>query len=330
MKGFCENCRDTVEYNVKMVDKEKEIKGKVIQYIGKAAYCDECKEEIFVPEIRDYNLKELDFAYRESENLIRIADIEKILVKYDIGKRPLSLLLGWGEGTLTRYVEGDTPSKPYSDMLKRILEDNEYYLEILGQNKNNITSVAFRKSMAAVERITGSMGNQESKLESAVRYLLMQTSEITPLALQKLLYFAQGFKKAFTDTFMFEEDCEAWVHGPVYHDVYHKYREYGYNPIEEGCLSYENINLTDDDKELLDHIILYFGCYSGKILETMTHSEEPWRLARRGLVDGERSERVIEKRDIDTYFKNVKDKYKMLNLTDIKDYAKDLFSKLYA
>ncbi len=62
----------------------------------------------------------------------------------------------------------------------------------------------------------------------------------------------------------------------------------------------------------------------------MTHSEEPWRIARRGLVEGERSERVIEKQDIDAYFKNVKEKYKMLNFKDIKDYAKDLFSKLYA
>lgn len=330
MKGFCEKCRDAVEYNVKTVDKEKEIKGKVIKYIGKVAYCDECKEEIFVPEIRDYNLKELDFAYREFEKLISIADIEKILDIYDIGKRPLSLLLGWGEGTLTRYVDGDTPSKPYSDMLNKILEDKEYYLEILEQNKDNISPVAFRKSMAAVEGITATMGNEVSKLESAVRYLLMKTSEITPLALQKLLYFAQGFQKAFTNIFIFKEDCEAWVHGPVYRNVYEKYRSYGYNPIEEKELTFDNINLSEDEKELLDHIVLYFGCYSGKVLEKMTHSEEPWRSARRGLEDWESSERIIEKEEIGSYFSNVKEKYTMLNLTDIKDYSKDLFSKLYS
>ena len=330
MKGFCEKCRDTVEYNVKMVDKEKEIKGKVLKYVGKVAYCDKCKEEIFVPEIRDYNLRELDIAYRESENLIRIVDIERILEKYDIGKRPLSLLLGWGEGTLTRYVDGDTPSKPYSDMLKRILEDKEYYLEILEQNKDNISPVAFRKSMAAVEGITSTMGNEISKLESAVRYLLMQTSEITPLALQKLLYFAQGFQKAFANIFLFEEDCEAWVHGPVYRNVYEKYRNHGYNPIEEKELSFENINLSEDEKELLDHIVLYFGCYSGKVLENMTHSEEPWRVARPGLKNWESSDRIIQKEEIGAYFNSVKEKYKMLNLTDIKDYSKDLFSKLYS
>ena len=330
MKGFCEKCRDTVHYNVKMIDKKKEIKGKMIQYVGKEVYCVECKEEIFVPEVRDYNLRELDTAYREVENLIRVEDIEKILEKYDIGKRPLSLLLGWGEGTLTRYVDGDTPSKLYSDMLKRIFEDKDYYREILEQNKDNISLIAFRKSMAAIEVINSETDNEISKLESAVRYLLMQTSEITPLALQKILYFAQGFQKAFTDAFMFEEDCEAWVHGPVYRNVYEKYRSYGFNPIEEKELSFENINLTEDEKELLNHVVLYFGCYSGKILENMTHSEEPWRAARRGLKDWENSDRIIDKEEIDSYFSSVKEKYEMLNLTDIKDYSKDLFSKLYA
>lgn len=330
MKGFCEKCRDTVEYDVKMVDKEKDIKGKIIKYVGKVAYCDECESEIFVPEIRDCNLKELDAAYREVENLIKIEDIEKILERYDIGKRPLSLLLGWGEVTLTRYVNGDTPSKPYSDKLKLILEDKDYYRELLEQNKENISPVAFSKSQAAIDEISLVTDSEIGKLESAVRYLLMQTSEITPLALQKLLYFTQGFQKAFSKSFLFEEDCEAWVHGPVYRNVYEKYRNHGYNPIEEKGLSYEIINLSEDEKELLDHIVLYFGCYSGKVLENMTHSEEPWRVARRGLMDWEISHRPIEKDEIGSYFTSVKEKYKMLNLMDIKDYSKDLFSKLYS
>jgi len=328
MKGFCENCRDTVDYQVKIIDKEKEIKGKTIEYVGKTAYCEACKSEIFVSDIRDFNLKALDAAFREEENLIKVEDIEKILEVYDIGKRPLSLLLGWGEGTLTRYIDGDIPSKPYSDKLKRILKDRMYYLKLLEQNKDNITDVAFRKSKKAVNEKPISIDEETNKIESAVRYLLMQTSEITPLALQKLLYFSQGFQKAFTNMFLFEEDCEAWIHGPVYRNIYDKYKNHGYNPIEED-LSYENINLSEDEKELLDHIISYFGRYSGKVLENMTHSEEPWRISRHGLKDFEASNRIIDKKEIGSYFISVKEKYKMLNFTDIKDYSEDLLSKLY-
>lgn len=333
LKKFCEKCRTMVQFNVQTMDKEKEIRGTVYSYIGKVAYCHECGEEIFVSEIRDYNLKKLDAAYRELENLISVADIERILTKYDIGKRPLSVLLGWGEGTVTRYVDGDIPTKPYSDTLNRILQDKDYFYGMLEQNQNKISSLAFRKSMAAIEVLNQDIekegGNEIGKLESAVWYLLIKTSEITPLALQKLLYFAQGFQKSFVNQFLFEEDCEAWAHGPVYRNVYNKFRNSGYNPIEEKELSSEILNLTEDEKELLDYIVLYFGCYSGKVLEEMTHLEEPWRIARRGLANGEKSNRIIDKSDIGSYFKSVKDKYKMLNLTDIKDYSKNLFEKLY-
>ncbi len=60
----------------------------------------------------------------------------------------------------------------------------------------------------------------------------------------------------------------------------------------------------------------------------MTHTEEPWRAAKRGLAELEISDRIIEKSLIETYFCNVKDKYDMLNLSDIKDYSDDLFRKL--
>lgn len=69
MKGFCERCRDEVEYHVKTTNKEKESKGIKIKYIGKVAYCDECNEEIFVPDVRDYNLKMLNDAYKEINNI---------------------------------------------------------------------------------------------------------------------------------------------------------------------------------------------------------------------------------------------------------------------
>ena len=93
-----------VKYYIREKKMTKNIKGKEIEYIGKVAICSECESEIFVADIRDYKLKMLDNAFREKEGLISVSEMELILDKYDIGKRPLSLLLGWGEGTLTRYL----------------------------------------------------------------------------------------------------------------------------------------------------------------------------------------------------------------------------------
>ena len=72
--------------------------------------------------------------------------MELILKKYDIGKRPLSLLLGWGESTLTRYLDGDIPTKQYSNTLKKILNNPDDMKDLLEKNKDNIKDVAYRKS----------------------------------------------------------------------------------------------------------------------------------------------------------------------------------------
>lgn len=65
-----------------------------------------------------------------------------------------------------------------------------------------------------------------------IEYLLDQYEDITPLALQKSLYYVQGFYYAFYNKFLFDEDCQAWVHGPVYPDVYYRYRDYKFDTIE--------------------------------------------------------------------------------------------------
>ncbi len=70
MLAFCEKCRDMVEYTVREENMKKYIKGNEIEYLGKVAFCNECGEEIFVADIRDYNLQMLDRAYREKEGLI--------------------------------------------------------------------------------------------------------------------------------------------------------------------------------------------------------------------------------------------------------------------
>lgn len=329
MKGFCENCRDTVEFTVKEVTKNKNIRGKDIIYRTKVAYCAECEEEIFISELRDYNLKALDTAFREQEKLIKVSEIRSILDKYNIRKRPLSLLLNWGEVTLTRYLDGDIPTKQYSATLKRIFSDSGYMKEILETGKENISEHTYRLCKAAIEKLDTGLPGEDSKIDSIVKYFILQCSDITPLALQKLLYWAQGFYKAFNCEYLFENDCEAWIHGPVYKDVYYKYKSHGFNPIEENLSECENFNLAETENEILDSIVANFGCYSGRVLEKMTHIEMPWREARKGLQENEGSNRVIKKESISGYFTEIKEKYNMLNYSDIKDYSVDLFKKLY-
>lgn len=325
---FCSECRQEVRFSVKEKPDSAELKGEVYEFISKIAYCDECGTEVYVPEIEDENLKTLYDVYRQKQGIISLEDIRAIPEKYNIGKRPLSLLLGWGEQTFSRYYDGDMPAKQYSERLKQVISDPAYYLSLLEIGKDNLKSEkAYEKSKAATESLLSIPAVQQSKLDIVVEYLLSQCQDITHLSLQKALYYVQGFNKAFFDSFIFEEDCEAWVHGPVYRDIYRRYSGYCYDPIdnvEEPDIS----SMPAEEKVLLDSIIRHICCYSGKTLESFTHVETPWISTRGNLPAEASTNRVIPKQIIGEYFTLVKDKYRMLTPANIKDYAQDMFSKI--
>lgn len=329
-KGFCENCNKLVEYKIEEKNDSYEIRGKKYNYKEVRGYCKNCNEEVSDSKITDENLNRIDNAYRTEENIIKISEIDEILKKYKIGKKPLAKLLGWGEVTLIRYLNGDIPTRPYSDELYKLLNDSKYMEEVLEKNKNSITVKAYNNVKNAIKKLNeiSFKIDLESEIELIAEYIILIGKEITPLALQKVLYYAQGFYKAFFGEFLFEDDCEAWVHGPVYTKIYDKYKMFKSGNIQPS-MDYDVSDIIEDEKkELLDVIIKCFGYYNGKALEKMSHYETPWMNARNGLPVNENSNNVIEKDDIEEYFYRVKEKYDMLNILEIKKYSDDQFNRV--
>ncbi len=166
-------------------------------------------------------------------------------------------MLGWGEATFTRYYDGKTPSKRYSKTLEKILKNPDEYLKILEENKEKLKSSEYLKSKEAVMNLI--KGENEKKILLFSKYIIKKCGDVTPLSLQKMLYYVQGFYYAFFNLFLFDEDCEAWIHGPVYKDVYDRFKDYRYNQIE----SEENLDellFTSLEISILDSVIKNFGC----------------------------------------------------------------------
>ncbi len=127
-------------------------------------------------------------------------------------------------------------------------------------------------------------------------------STITPLKLQKILYYAQGFYLAKYDQELFSEDFQAWAHGPANEEIYNKYKSYGFNAIEEP--SFAEIPIFDGDlNDFLSDIWATFGIYDGKYLEKLTHNETPWIEARKGYQPGEACSVIISKDSMKAFFK---------------------------
>lgn len=329
-KGFCEKCNSLVEYYVKEIDTIVEIKGKEYKYKRICGYCKNCGEEISSNELNDENLERIDKVYRNEEHIITTEEINSILNKYKIGKKPLAKLLGWGEITLIRYLNGDVPSKVYSDQLYNILNNENYMSKLIEEKKEVITSRTYNNVKNAIKLLkeTTFEYSIEKEIELIAKYVIAKGKEITPLALQKILYYSQGFYKAFFGKFLFEEDCQAWVHGPVYVDIYEKYKDFkSANIYIDIDYDIEDI-VVDEKREILDAIIKYFGYYNGKALEKMSHYETPWINARKGLLPTENSNNIINKEDIKEYFEKVKNRYDMINVLDIKKYSDDQFKRV--
>lgn len=325
---FCEKCREEVEYSIIEKTMFGKIKDVEYCYIGKEARCIHCASLVYVHDINDSNLKALYDVYRKENGIVSLEIIREIPKKYAIGKRPLSILLGWGEQTFTRYYDGDIPSKQYSEILTRIYNDPTYYAEILETGKEKLKSThSYEKSRKAINEILGTSKTNTSKIDIAIKYLFYQCEDITPLALQKALYYIQGFYYAFYNEYLFEENCEAWVHGPVYRNIYLKYRNYHFDAIK-NTIPFDDLVITTLEKAIYDSVINNLCCYSGKVLERFTHNETPWLSARGDLPLFASSDRIIPKEVIGKYFKKVKEKYNMMKPSDIHDYAWDMFANI--
>src|SRR4051812_40137322 len=57
--------------------------------------------------------------------------------------------------------------------------------------------------------------------------------DITHLKVQKLVYYAQAWSLAYFDRPLFDEDMQAWAHGPVAPTVWEQFKGLGFSSIPE-------------------------------------------------------------------------------------------------
>jgi uncharacterized phage-associated protein len=143
-----------------------------------------------------------------------------------------------------------------------------------------------------------------TNLETIVDYFIYVANDtgsfISNLKLQKLVYYAQAWHLGIYDTPLFDEDFEAWVHGPVIPGLFRKYKEFGWKPILKEV---EKPNFSPELEEFLEEITEVYFIREGLELEMMTTREDPWIYARKGLARDEPSHAIITKDCMRTYYK---------------------------
>jgi uncharacterized phage-associated protein len=111
---------------------------------------------------------------------------------------------------------------------------------------------------------------------------------ITPLKLQKLMYYCQGYFLAAYGERMFDENVKAWQHGPVVESVYHQYKVFGSLQIPHTP-GVSFTSLSEQTQNMIDYILDSLGAFGAWALRNKTHNEAPWissyNAAHAGNVD---------------------------------------------
>jgi len=146
--------------------------------------------------------------------------------------------------------------------------------------------------------------------QDVAKYFLLRAQEdgelISPLKMQKLVYYAYAWYFAYTSNKLFEEQIEAWANGPVVPTLYHSLKEYGSGPIPVGYLGFNDeagastfvATLGEDKKRILDEVYEKYMTLTAFELVVLTHKEKPWSEARKGLESTASSKKPIRDEDI--------------------------------
>lgn len=122
---------------------------------------------------------------------------------------------------------------------------------------------------------------------------------ITHLKIQKLLYYSQAWSQLLLEADLFEEEMEAWAHGPVVRAVYNEFRDAGWEPLS---VSRALVDFDTEVTDVLSQVLETYGESSAKTLEHMTHQDKPWIEARGHLSPEARCNTIICKSALKTFF----------------------------
>ncbi|WP_395476457.1 Panacea domain-containing protein [Rickettsia endosymbiont of Pantilius tunicatus] len=139
---------------------------------------------------------------------------------------------------------------------------------------------------------------------------------ITQLKLQKLIYFAQGIHLALFNKPFFEEEIEAWKHGPVAPKLRIPFGNLQDGPIAApGEMDFDIY--TQQQKNLIYKIYSIYGEHTAGYLRNLTHQHSIW-LEAIGNID-----HTMTKEKIQEFFKvniinNIRDYILLINKEDLE------------
>lgn len=291
--------------NVKKRKVEVNVKGKMIEFDELYKIDPKTGEEVFDRNIEIENDIRLYDIYKKQMNLLTSSEIKNIRKKYGMNQKEFALSIGVGEITIHRFENGSIQTESV-DSIIRLSEDPDIMYNLLIKNQSNLSDNDFSTFLNKVNilkklkqhKIANFNINdymdfkfETESIDNVTKELIFQYNTqidnvskkygiedncgvaeyITPLKLQKLLYYIQGMSLRIYGKPAFLNNISAWQYGPVVEDVYQQYK--GHNPISTPKIDYV---VCDGLKKIIELVVASYGQIEAGSLIDLTHDEDPW------------------------------------------------------
>jgi uncharacterized phage-associated protein len=123
-----------------------------------------------------------------------------------------------------------------------------------------------------------------------LRQSFLENIPLTPMKLIKLVYISYGWHLAFIGNKLFDEKIQAWKYGPVIPSLYHEFKRFGKDIIDDYSHDFDEKtgeltmpNTIDDFSRTAKVLYIVWETYknySGLELSEITHKpNSPWDKA---------------------------------------------------
>jgi putative zinc finger/helix-turn-helix YgiT family protein len=314
-KRLCTYCMEEHEVKTVLVREQATFKNVKVNYAAFYLYCDEAEELYMDEQQMQENDVRLKDAYRKEEGLLTSAEIIGLRAMYEISQSDLCILLGWGGKTITRYESHQVQDKAHDTILKKLERDPEWFLSLLNDAKEHLSTDAYQKYLEAATALYEK--DQDSYLRKAIEasYARFHGNQLfhgnTELSLDKVVdvirYFAASANitnlyKVKLMKLMWYADALSYknrgfaITGLVYQALPMGAVPIGYNsiialrdvPCEEVDMGETNAyhfslqeadsfpSLSDEDINILDIVIEKLGKMSKNEIVSFMHKEQAY------------------------------------------------------
>lgn len=287
------------------------------------ANAEEDENEFETGAMTNQNLLNARNAYRIQMGLLTSDEIVDIRECYGLSQVDLAKLLGWGEATISRYESKAIQDEAYDIMLRLIKDNPLQALELLKKNADKFSLPkrleirakivenldSYGKEFLSRQTFAGEYANFEEpsdsngftvlnidKIEAIISYMAEKVNNLYKVKLMKMLWYGDALAFA-------ENGCamsglvyrhEAMGALPIGHyslmnlERLNVQEEMGYNydtmlhiyPITDIDYSV----LSDNEKSILDKVIVKFSDYKAKDIVEYMHEEKAYTQTSPGEI----------------------------------------------